>query len=121
MFVIPSPFDTQPGTVRLLEPPGADPKVLRELLLSGRYGKPFVIEDQGVRALHFAPDQVQSAMRLAAPDALNFRYTREMMGWLLFLPKPREVLMLGLGGGSLAKFCFRQLPATRITVVENDP
>ena len=120
MFEIPSPFETQPGTVRLLEPPDADAAALRKLLVSGRYGKPFVIEAEGVRALHFAPDQVQSAMRIAAPTALSFRYTREMMGFLLFAPRPREILMLGLGGGSLAKFCHRHLPDTRITVVEND-
>ena len=121
MFELPSPFETQPGTVRLLEPPGSDAVALRERLVSGHYDKPFVIEDEGVRALHFAPDQVQSAMRVAEPYALNFRYTREMMAFLLFAPRPREVLMLGLGGGSLAKFCHRQLPEARITVVENNP
>lgn len=121
MVEIPSPFETQPGVVRLLEPADADPALLRERLLSGRYGKPFVIEDEGIRALHFAPDQVQSAMRIAAPDALNFRYTREMMAFLLFMPRPRGILMLGLGGGSLAKFCHRHLPGARVTVVENNP
>lgn len=121
MFEMPSPFETQPGVVRLLEPPDADAAALRRALVEGRYGKPFVIQDQGVRALHFAPDQVQSAMRLEAPNALNFRYTREMMGFLLFAPKLREILMLGLGGGSLAKFCHHHLPGSRVTVVENDP
>ena len=29
--------------------------------------------------------------------------------------------MVGLGGGSLAKFCHRHLPRTRLTVVEVDP
>jgi spermidine synthase len=121
LFELPSPFETQPGIVRLLEPPDADAASLRRQLLAGAYGKPFLIEDQGVRALHFAPDQVQSAMRIEAPYALSFRYTREMMGCLLFVPKPREVLLLGLGGGSLAKFCWRHLPDARIAVVENDP
>lgn len=120
MFELPSPFETQPGTVRLLEPPQSDAAELRRQLVEGRYGKPFVIEDRGVRALHFAPDQVQSAMRLDAPNELSFRYTREMMGFLLFSPRAREVLMLGLGGGSLAKFCHHHLPKARVTVVEND-
>jgi spermidine synthase len=120
MFELPSPFETQPGTVRLLEPAGSDPAEIRRLLVEGRYDKPFVIEDRGVRALHFAPDQVQSAMTVAAPNALNFRYTREMMGFLLFRPRPRRILMLGLGGGSLAKFCLEHLPEARITVVENN-
>jgi spermidine synthase len=29
--------------------------------------------------------------------------------------------MVGLGGGSLVKFCHRHLPSARITVVENNP
>ena len=47
-------------------------------------------------------------------------YTRAMMAFLLFNPEPRHVLMIGLGGGSLAKYCHRKLPATRITVLELD-
>ena len=45
MFELPSPFETQPGVVRLLEPPGSDAAALREQLVAGRYGKPFVIEN----------------------------------------------------------------------------
>jgi spermidine synthase len=41
-----------------------------------------------------------------------------MMAFLLFMPQPRDVLMIGLGGGSLAKFCYRHLPQTRISVIE---
>ena len=29
------------------------------------------------------------------------------MAWLLFLDPPREILQLGLGAGSLTKFCYR--------------
>jgi spermidine synthase len=39
-----------------------------------------------------------------------------MMGFLLFRHEPREILMFGLGGGSLAKYCHRHLPAARIRV-----
>jgi spermidine synthase len=39
----------------------------------------------------------------------------------LFVPNPQHVLMVGLGGGSLAKFCHRHLPGTRLTVVEVNP
>jgi spermidine synthase len=59
-------------------------------------------------------------MSLLDPDALVAAYTRKMMACLLLNPNPRHVLMLGLGGGSLAKFCYRNLPKTRITVVELD-
>jgi spermidine synthase len=43
-----------------------------------------------------------------------------MMGFLLFNPEPSHILMVGLGGGSLAKYCYRYLPSTRITVLEID-
>lgn len=70
------------------------------------------------RSLNFGSDLVQSSMRLDAPDELLLEYTRAMMGLLLFIPQPAHVLMIGLGGGSLPKYCHRHLPATRVTVVE---
>jgi spermidine synthase len=44
-----------------------------------------------------------------------------MMAFLLFNRAPRDILMIGLGGGSLVKFCHRHLRNTRLTVVEIDP
>jgi spermidine synthase len=70
--------------------------------------------------LYFSRELTQSSMQIEAPDALAFTYTQQMMSFLLFVPDPRQVLMLGLGGGSLAKFCYRRLPAARITAVEID-
>ncbi|ARP96546.1 fused MFS/spermidine synthase [Bordetella genomosp. 13] len=64
---------------------------------------------------------VQSSMSLLNPYALELDYTRLMMGFLLFDSAPRRMLMIGLGGGSLAKFCHRYLPGTSIDVVEIDP
>ena len=43
-----------------------------------------------------------------------------MMAFLLFRPRPRHVLMIGLGGGSLLKYCRRHLPTTRFTAIEID-
>lgn len=59
-------------------------------------------------------------MRLDAPDELALAYTRAMMACLLFHPEPRDVLMIGLGGGSLAKFVYRHLRRTRVLAVEID-
>jgi spermidine synthase len=82
-----------------------------------------ISEAAGVRFLHFSSDWVQSAMRIARPNALELSYTREMMAGLLLreLPWPREALLIGLGAGSLAKFIYHKLPHTRITVVEINP
>ncbi|MBS49512.1 MAG: spermidine synthase [Sphingobium sp.] len=64
---------------------------------------------------------VQSGMKLSDPGHLLFDYTRVMMGFRLFRPQPRRIEMIGLGGGSLAKACYRCLPDCDITVVEIDP
>lgn len=90
-----------------------------EALLSSK-GKPFLFDDGPMRYLHFDERFVQSAMYRAAPDELALGYTRAMMGFLLFQPKPRHILMVGLGGGSLVKYCHRYLPAARLTVLEID-
>jgi len=85
-------------------------------------GKPSIAvsESRGVRTLHVGGEAIQSAMRIAEPHALALDYTRCMMAFLLFLPAPREALMIGLGGGSLAKFFHRHLRRTRVRVVELD-
>jgi spermidine synthase len=85
-------------------------------------GKPSIAvsETRGVRTLHVGGEAIQSSMRLEDPYALALDYTRCMMAFLLFHPEPREALMIGLGGGSLAKFFFKQLRKTRLRVVELD-
>ena len=81
---------------------------------------PFVVDDGLMRSLHFSPWFVQSEMSLDAPYDLKLAYTRQMMAFLLFLPRPRHLSIVGLGGGSLTKFCHRELPRTRVTTVEID-
>lgn len=80
-----------------------------------------VSERDGVRFLHLGSDTVQSAMRVKAPNELELAYTRAMMGFLLFHPEPRNVLMIGLGGGSVAKFVYHRLSAVKTHVVEINP
>lgn len=83
-------------------------------------GRPFAFDHGDLRTLHFDEKFIQSAMRISAPDALLLSYTQAMMAFLLFNPEPRHILMIGLGGGSLAKYCHRKLPSSRITVIELD-
>lgn len=80
-----------------------------------------VSDEHGVRSLHVGGQAIQSSMKLGDPYALALDYTRCMMGFLLFHPEPRRALMIGLGGGSLAKFFHRRLRATQVRVVELDP
>jgi len=81
----------------------------------------YISEKFGVRTLHIGSDTVQSAMRIARPNDLEVVYTRSMMAFLLFKPEPRNVHMIGLGGGSLAKFVYHYIPEARVTAVEVNP
>ncbi|MCA1978680.1 MAG: polyamine aminopropyltransferase [Thiobacillus sp.] len=80
-----------------------------------------VTEERGVRRLHLGSRAIQSAMRINRPWDLELAYTRAMMGFLMFNPMPQDVLMIGLGGGSLAKFIRKHREQTRVTAVEIDP
>jgi spermidine synthase len=113
--------DDQDALVRVQEPAGAAVAVISQRLRDGTYDKPFLVDDGRNRSLQFGIDgSIQSEMRLDDPDALVSEYTRKMMGFLLFCPRPRSILLIGLGGGSLVKFCHRRLPATQVTAVEID-
>lgn len=116
-----NPFVDESGIIRLLEPENCDRQQLVERILSGSYDKPFVIEQDGSRSLYFSRELTQSGMRISDPTALEFAYTRKVMCFLLFVHQPQHILMLGLGGGSLAKYCHRHLPSARMTVLEIDP
>jgi spermidine synthase len=81
-------------------------------------------EQAGIRFLHFGSDWIQGAMRVRKPFALELEYTREMLACLLWRDWrewPREVLLIGLGAGSLTKFLYRALPKAALHVVEIDP
>ena len=82
---------------------------------------PFICEKEGIVTLYFKMGSVQSQMREDAPDDLLLTYTRIMLTFLRFNPSPRSITMIGLGGGSMAKWCHRHLPQADITVVEINP
>lgn len=114
-----SPWECQPGKVRVMKPDDqANRDAISKRARRNGLEQPYIFDSLLERRLHFTNDATQSAMLLSDPDALIAQYTRKMMAFLLFNPNPRSIVMLGLGGGSLAKFCYRNLPRTKITVVE---
>lgn len=78
-----------------------------------------VIEHNGVRSLHFGSSSLQSCFQPDAPDQLVLDYVRAMTAGLLFKTDLNEVLMIGLGGGSLARFILQHFPDCRITALES--
>jgi spermidine synthase len=57
-------------------------------------------------------------MDLTAPDRIELTYLRSMLIPLLFVPRPRRILLLGLGGGTLARFLLHHFPEAEIEAVE---
>ncbi|MDY0056486.1 MAG: fused MFS/spermidine synthase [Methyloversatilis sp.] len=84
-------------------------------------GQPYLVEQDGQLTLAFSELAVQSTMDAAAPERLVLEYSRLMLASLLFVPEPRRIGMIGLGGGSLVKVCHRHLPQARMTVAEISP
>ncbi|MHB1677316.1 MAG: polyamine aminopropyltransferase [Sulfuriferula sp.] len=80
-----------------------------------------ISEHKGIRFLHLSNNTVQSAMRLTAPYHLELTYTQAMMGCLLFNDAPKNALLIGLGGGSLAKFLYQHFIDMQITALEINP
>lgn len=95
-------------------PPLKDPDDSCDSLLP----ETFVHRTPETLSLHFDFSATQSEMRFDAPDDLVLGYTRTMMGFLLFQPNPAKIAMIGLGGGSLPKFCYAKLPNAAIAVAE---
>ncbi len=77
-----------------------------------------VVDTDGIRSLHFGTRSRQSAFCLNQPDRVELSYIRAMLLNLVFGPEPRRVLILGLGGGSLARFFLTHYPDARLVVVE---
>jgi spermidine synthase len=82
---------------------------------------PTVSEANGILTLHFESAYVQSQMVVDKPDFLALTYTRTMMAFELFQPNPRNIALIGLGGGSLAKWCYRHHTDAKLSVVEINP
>lgn len=82
---------------------------------------PIVLKGWRSAELRFAAGTAQSRMSRWFPDRLVVDYTRTMLGALALVPAPQRVGMVGLGGGSQAKFLHRHLARTDIDVFEINP
>ncbi|MGZ8258471.1 MAG: fused MFS/spermidine synthase [Methylotenera sp.] len=79
---------------------------------------PFVYDESTMLSMHFDMNSIQSVMHKDDPEYLVLGYTRTVMGFLFFQPKPERIAMIGLGGGSLAKYCIKHIPDAHFTAVE---
>lgn len=77
-----------------------------------------VVEQKGIRSLHFGSSSRQSSISLLDPESLQLPYTRAMTSWLLFKEKIDDALIIGLGGGSLARHLLYHFPESYVRAVE---
>jgi len=81
-------------------------------------------EDGEIRYLHLGTEWIQGSMFLDRPFDIELEYVQRMFGWLLFLPhaevKGAHAMQLGLGAGTITKFCYKKLKMT-CTAVELNP
>ena len=81
-------------------------------------------DDGEVRTLHLGTEWVQGSMLIDSPFEIELEYVRRMMAWLLFVPPEsvpkRHAMQLGLGAGTLTKFCYKKL-RMRATAIELNP
>ena len=80
-----------------------------------------VSEQDGVISMHIGSITIQSSMRLDNPYHLELDYTQAMSMAALFLENPKEILCIGLGGGTMPKFFYRLYSKTKLTILELNP
>ncbi len=77
------------------------------------------IRDNGDhRSLYFGSGHLQSRMSLSRPQDLVLSYTWHMVTALLLVPEPRDILIVGIGAGSLVRFFSHHFPECRIDAVD---
>jgi len=81
-------------------------------------------EEGAIRHLHLGSIWIQGSMLMDEPTALVHEYIQRMMAWLMLMDpstaRKRQALQLGLGAGSLTKFCALEM-GMRTTAIELNP
>jgi spermidine synthase len=88
------------------------------------YRNIIVDETRDLRCLKFntkSSQTSQSCMYKNDPDKLVFNYTKLTFASLLVTQSPKNVLIIGLGGGTLSNVIHELYPAAKIHNVEIDP
>ncbi|MCP3140282.1 spermidine synthase [Pyxidicoccus xibeiensis] len=79
-------------------------------------------DGEGRRYLQFDKSgALQSVVWPGQPLKLELPYTQVSMVGLAFVPEPRRILVIGLGGGAMPMFLRATVPGAHIDVVDIDP
>ena len=84
-----------------------------------------LVDDQGdSRCLKFnvrSSKTNQSCLYKSDPQRLVFNYTKLLFSGLLLIEEPKNILIIGLGGGTMSNTLHQLYPQSVITNVEIDP
>ena len=93
--------------------------------ITSDYSTIIVRDEKDVRTMYFVRDNgdlaLESSVNTKKPSLLLIPYTRIMMGALLFHPKPKTALMIGLGGGAMPHHIQAFHDDLRLDAVDIDP
>lgn len=78
--------------------------------------------EQGISTLRFGPDGIrQSAVKVGDPYYIDIPYLKTLLTALALTKEHNRILIIGLGGGSLAMFLHKAYPTAHIDAIEIDP
>lgn len=113
-----------PGRRALAAPAGVGGETILEDARS-RFNHIRVGQRGSARTMYFVSESgvhyIESRIDLGRPQSLDLDYSRTMMAGFLLQPRPKRVLMLGLGGGQISNYLHRNFPGLEIDAVDIDP
>ncbi|MCP4077199.1 MAG: methyltransferase [Gammaproteobacteria bacterium] len=96
--------------------------VSKNFKTSTQHGDVLIKQHGDILKMVFAtePDATQSAINQKQPQQLVMENLQFLMGILLFIEPPKNILLLGVGAGSMVQFFRHFHPGSYITAVDYD-
>ena len=95
------------------------------LIIQSKYSKIKVIDEGPLRQLYFRwednTDHHQTTLVRSTPWRQDQSYARNVLTAFLFMPRPKKVMLAGLGGGALVHFIYHYKLTPQLDVAEIDP
>ncbi len=95
------------------------------LIIQSKYSKIKIIDEGPLRQLYFqwqdGTDHHQTTLVRATPWRQDESYTHSMLSAFLFIPRPKKIMLAGLGGGAIPHFIHHYKLTQQLDIVELDP
>jgi spermidine synthase len=85
-----------------------------------RFASISIVQNTDTVELRVDSNALHSVINLKHPEQLELKNLEYLMGVLLFIATPKNVLLLGTGGGSMVHFLRHHYPSAQLTCVDYD-